>query len=718
MHRDETLEANFLKWLKNSVFPPCDRDKEVEQISTELLVDIFQSQIYSRHIDLLARRWRREGKSFYTISSTGHEGNAVIAALSRTTDPALLHYRSGAFQVQRIKGLNTHFLRDMLYSIQASANDPVSGGRHKVIGSKHGWIIPQTSTIGSHLPRAVGLARSIPLTKKLRISTDIPSDSIVICSFGDASFNHSTAQGALNLANWLSFQAIPLPILFVCEDNGLGISVPTPKNWINVAASSYSSIKYFHGSGLCLLDTLKIAREAISWVRNRHRPAILHIKTVRLLAHAGSDIESTYRTALEIEKDESQDPLLHSASILISNGIMDLEEVINLYSQIGDEVQQEGEKLQDLNPLKSAKEIMSSLLPAATMPSKKLIFQPQNDDQKKYTMAKLLNLALHETMASLPNSIIFGEDVGAKGGVYNVTTGLQRSFGSRRVFDSILDEQSILGFGLGLSLNGFIPIPEIQFLAYVHNAEDQIRGEASTLSFFSNQQFKNPMVIRIPGFAYQKGFGGHFHNDNSIAVFRDIPGLIVVTPANGEDAVNLWRTAIRLAVENHRLVVFVEPIALYHTKDLFYEGDNQYLFQFPSLDKEIALFDVQTYGQGEDLAIISYANGIYLSLQAQQELAKLHIDAKVIDLRWLVPLPIDQILSALGTCRKICIVDECRKTGSLSEELAIRLLEESHFELEINRVTSLDSFIPLGDASSLVLVSKDDIIRSCKNLMR
>src|SRR5690554_8156243 len=137
-----------------------------------------------------------------------------------------------------------------------------------------------------------------------------------------------------------------------------------------------------------------------------------------------------------------------------------------------------------------------------------------------------------------------GEDIGRKGGVYGVTRGLQKRFGVHRVVDTLLDEQSILGLGIGLGQNGLLPIVEIQFLAYLHNAEDQLRGEAATLSFFSSGQYQNPMVIRIASLAYQKGFGGHFHNDNSIAVLRDLPGVIVACPSNGPDAANMLRTCL------------------------------------------------------------------------------------------------------------------------------------------------------------------------------
>ncbi|WP_231613477.1 alpha-ketoacid dehydrogenase subunit beta [Halomonas sp. BC04] len=193
-------------------------------------------------------------------------------------------------------------------------------------------------------------------------------------------------------------------------------------------------------------------------------------------------------------------------------------------------------------------------------------------------MAKLLNQSLHRLMSRYPHLVMAGEDIGRKGGVYGVTQKLQAQFGPHRVIDTLLDEQSILGLGIGLGHNGLVPILEIQFLAYLHNAEDQLRGEAATLSFFSNGQYTNPMVVRIAGLGYQKGFGGHFHNDNAIAVLRDIPGLLVACPSNAADAVGLMQEAVRLADEEQRVVVMLEPIALYHNRDLLEEGDQQWCF--------------------------------------------------------------------------------------------------------------------------------------------
>ena len=176
-----------------------------------------------------------------------------------------------------------------------------------------------------------------------------------------------------------------------------------------------------------------------------------------------------------------------------------------------------------------------------------------------------------------PEALLFGEDVAAKGGVYGVTRGLHARFGAGRVFDTLLDETSILGLALGSAVSGFLPLPEIQYLAYLHNAEDQLRGEAATLQFFSQGRYRNGMVVRIAGYGYQKGFGGHFHNDDSVAVLRDIPGVVIASPARPDDAAAMLRTCVAAAKVDGSVCAFLEPIALYHTRDLYEEGDGLWL---------------------------------------------------------------------------------------------------------------------------------------------
>jgi len=229
------------------------------------------------------------------------------------------------------------------------------------------------------------------------------------------------------------------------------------------------------------------------------------------------------------------------------------------------------------------------------------------------------------------------------------------------------------------------------------------------------------MVIRIAGLGYQKGFGGHFHNDNSLAVLRDIPGIIIACPSNGKDAVYMLREAVRLAREEQRIVVFIEPIALYMTRDLHEEGDGKWCFDYPETGEgnQIALGQIGQYGKGRDLAIISYGNGYYLSRQAEKILSEqFGINLRVIDLRWLAPLDEEAIIEAIGPCERVLVVDECRKTGSQSEALMTMLMEKSDHTPILKRITADDCFIPLGKAAMSTLPSRDTIVDAALDLLK
>jgi len=696
------------------------------------LTDLFESQVMNRHLDIVSRRLRARNESFYTIGSSGHEGNAVFGKVFRITDMAFLHYRSGALLIQRSKQRPGETpLYDMLLSFAASSEDPIAGGRHKVLGSTSLMVPPQTSTIASHLPKAMGAAHAIGLAKRLqKADATMPHDSVVLCNFGDASANHSTAQGAINAAGWAAYQGSPMPIVFICEDNGIGISVSTPTGWIQHNFSHRAGLHYLYCDGLNLLDTYRAAIAAVKHARQKKQPVFLHSRMIRLMGHAGSDVEISYRSLPEVEAIEANDPLLHSARILIENSILTARQICDLYLSLEQRVARIAEEAIKRPKLKSVAEIMAPLTPQITAspelpapPSKERRSQLFAQDQRLLThpqsMARLINLTLADLMLQYPNTVVMGEDVAQKGGVYSVTTGLKDKFGPARVIDTLLDEQTILGLALGLAHNGFLPLPEIQFLAYVHNAEDQIRGEAATLSFFSNGQYCNPMVIRIAALGYQKGFGGHFHNDNSFAVLRDIPGIVIACPSNGHDAVRMLRTAVDYAQRQKRVVIFLEPIALYMTRDLYQPGDGLLLdvYAGPDDDDSMAVGDIHIDGDGEDLCILSYANGYYLSRKVAQQLKTQHsINCRVVDLRWLAPLNTHAILQALAPCKRVLIVDECRPAGSLSEALST-LLAEHHVPVPWARITAEDCFIPIGAAANLVLPSVASITAAALALL-
>ena len=736
MHDRNTLvKQQLINAVQTDTLPelPSDLRPADVGLSSQQVIDLFETQVMSRHLDLQSRVMQKQGQSFYTIGSAGHEGNAAYSLAFRPNDMAFLHYRSAAFFIQRAKQVPGQTpLHDILLSFAASTDDPISGGRHKVLGSKSLFIPPQTSTIASHLPKAVGTAFSVSLSRSMDIDNVLAKDGVVICNFGDASSNHSTAQGAINAAAWAAYQSVPLPIVFVCEDNGIGISTATPKGWVQANFENRPGLKYIQCDGLDLLDTYQKAKQAEHYARVLHKPVFLHMRTVRLLGHAGSDSEFTYRSQQYIEANEAQDPLLFSARILLDNKLLSPEQIIDLYNNTEERIRCISQRVVMRPKLTSAAQIKQSIYPderrvstakpVETAQRQMLFSHEKHNLPKKQHLAKLLNWALLDLMASYDNVVMCGEDIGKKGGVYNVTAKLCEKFSAKRVINTLLDEQSILGMAIGLAHNGFLPIPEIQFLAYVHNAEDQIRGEAATLPFFSNGQFANPMVIRIAGLAYQRGFGGHFHNDNSFAVFRDIPGLIIACPSNGADAVEMLRTSVRLAQEQQRVVIFIEPIALYMKKDLHQEGDMLWSFDYvpPEEAQHMAMSSLGIYGEGKDLCIITYGNGYYLSRQAEQILADKGINLKIIDLRWLAPLDEQAIVAEIAPYQHILIVDECRRTGSISEALTTMIVEAKQHQLEppiIERITAEDCFIPLGTASYEVLPSCEQIVSKVEQMM-
>ena len=723
-------------------------------------LELFDAQLASRHLDLAARWLRSFGEGFYTIGSSGHEGNAALAAAVRPTDPALLHYRSGGFYCARATQVGgTEPIRDILRGLVASAAEPIAGGRHKVFGHPDLAVIPTTSTIASHLPRAVGLGYAIenarhrrgartpqaPLLGQPRAAQarrgarTWPEDAIVVCSFGDASINHAVAQAAFNATGWMDHTATPMPVLFVCEDNGLGISVRSPEGWVEASLRARPWLRYSSADGCDLPSTYDAAAEAAEWVRRERRPAVLHLTMVRLMGHAGADAEVGYRSAAELKADLERDPLVATATLLVTNGLMSAEDVLARYDELGWQVRRVAEEVIAEPKLATAGEVVSTLAPrrpvrvaravseaadAATGPSQGARAEAFSgrlpEKAGPLTLAQTINATLTDALAANPAMVVFGEDVAAKGGVYGVTKSLADRFGKTRVFDTLLDETSILGLGLGAGLGGLLPVPEIQYLAYLHNAEDQLRGEAATMQFFSRGAYSNPMVVRVAGLAYQEGFGGHFHNDNSVAVLRDIPGLVVAVPSGAAEAAPMLRTCLAAAEVDGNVCVYLEPIALYHTRDLHTEGDNGWLAPYAAPEdwarEHVTVGRARVYGEGEHLTIVTFGNGVRMSLRVASRLAAQRIAARVVDLRWLSPLPVADIVREASATRRVLVVDETRRSGGVGEGVLAALVDAGYVGAA-RRVSAVDSFIPLGNASKHLLVSEDMIDQGARSLL-
>jgi 2-oxoisovalerate dehydrogenase E1 component len=677
--------------------------------------EIWRAQVDSRQADLAARWLQQHGRSFYTIGSAGHESNAALAFALRVDDPALLHYRSGAFYLARAAQADVDGVRDILLGVVAAAVEPIAGGRHKVFGRKELAIIPMTSTIASHLPRAVGMAFAIGRAARLRVACPWREDAVVLCSFGDATVNHATAQAALNTTAQISYQGLPLPLLFVCEDNGLGISVPSPPGWVESALTAREQIRYEVAYGHDPSEVLGVARELVDWARERRRPAVLHLKCVRYLSHAGADAEMAYRAPQAIRADYEKDPILGTGRWLVASGRATGAELADDYVAARDELRELGLEVAQLPQMTTAEQVMGPLAPRSPGTVAQRAARVHLAGEERLTLAQGINAGLAAVLERHPNALLFGEDIAVKGGVYGVTRGLHTRFGAGRVFDTLLDETSILGLALGAALSGFLPIPEIQYLAYLHNAEDQLRGEAATLQFFSQRAYRNGMVIRIAGYGYQRGFGGHFHNDDAVGVLRDVPGLVIASPARPDDAAAMLATCAEAALVDGSVCVFLEPIALYHTRDLNEEGDEGWVAALA--DEHVPVGSGRTHLDGDDVTIVTWANGLHLSSRVARRLAAEGVRARVLDLRWLAPLPVEDILREASATGRVLVVDETRRTGGVSEGVIAELVDAG-FDGRVARVASKDSFVPLGDAARLVLVSEEEIESAVRELVR
>ncbi len=593
--------------------------------------------------------------------------------------------------------------------------------------------MPQTSTIASHLPKALGTALAIEQAPRLGHTLPIPADSIAICSFGDASSNHATAQTAFNAAGWTSYQKLPAPVLFVCEDNGIGISVKSPGGWIERNFSERRDLDYFYADGLDLAAGYADVERAIDHCRRTRRPTFLHLRTTRIMGHAGTDFEIEWRSIEELVDVEAGDPLLRSAAIALESGLLGKDELLARYETIRAKCFAAADDADHRPKLEKLAEIIAPLAPYSP---DKVKAEAERDDyaderldifggEQKLPenlpprhLAIQINQALHDLFCKYPEALMFGEDIAQKGGVYTVTKGMRKAFRNKRVFNTLLDETIILGLAQGYANMGMLPIPEIQYLAYLHNACDQIRGEAASLQFFSNDQFRNPMVVRIAGLGYQKGFGGHFHNDNSMTALRDIPGLIVGCPSRGDDAAMMLRTLTALAKVDGRVSVFLEPIALYMTKDLHDTGDGQWLFPYPPPDQAMTLGEGRVYfPDATDLVIFSYANGVPMSLRAAREIEAKHgWKVRVVDLRWLVPLNNAFIADQARDALRIIVVDEGRHSGGVGEGVITAIVEAGHGSKPLQRVVGADTFTPLAGAALAVLPAESDIVKAAADL--
>ncbi len=708
---------------------------EVSEAVRADLVELFEAQAGSRWLDVAARRMSAAGLAPAAPVSAGHEGNAAIALALRSNDPALTHYRSGAFYLARtaLAGLEDGVLGVAL-GLAGRIDQPAGGGRRPGLAHPDVAMLPPSPTVAGHLPRALGLAWTLGRQRRARGDHRLvwPSDAVAVAGFGDGAANHSTATGAVNAACWAARQGVPLPLLLVCEDNGLGNSMPTPTGWIRALFGAREGLRYLYadtaGDPLALLET---ARQAAEITRAHRRPVLLHLACVRIGGQHGSGPEAGYRRPDRILADLARDPLVATMDALVRHGVLTGEQVAMRLLDIRDRTASAVEEALRRPRLRSSAEVMEPLSPrrpaAVAMlaareppaPARDIAFDGRlPETEGPLTLAESINRALLDAAVLSPRMLLVGRDIARRGGIHGVTAGLQGKLGTSRVTDTLLDEQTVLGLALGAGVCGLLPVAEIQDLTDLHSAEGQLRHEASALSFRSGGTYRNPLVVRVPGLGYHDG-DGVVGADNAIGVLRDIPGLVIACPAHPSEAPGLLRTCLSAAEADGTVSVFLEPIALYHQRDMLQPGDGAWLAAYPAPalwgSFQAPIGRASVWGDGGDLTIATYGNGLRLSMRVAAELEQEGINARVLDLRWLAPLPLEDVLREATATGRLLIVDECRRSGGVAEGIVTGLLEAG-FDGKLARVTGRDVPIPFGAAGSAVQVSERHIATTARDL--
>ncbi|NNL30624.1 MAG: dehydrogenase, partial [Gemmatimonadetes bacterium] len=553
-------------------------------LTHDQLLRFYRTMVASRRVDDREQSLKRQNKAYFQISGAGHE--AVGVALAAHCDPDrdwfFPYYRDRALML----ALGQSPLDHLLQAVGAE-EDPASGGRQMPghFGDVRFNTPTSSSPTGTQFLQAVGAAEAgtkIAAVDGLleRIESSFAEDEVVIVCTGDGATSEGEFWESLNTACNLS-----LPVVYVVQDNGYAISVPvevqTAGGSISRLASGFPGLHVVECDGTDVIDSYRAAGEAIAYARERRGPSMLHAHTTRPYSHSMSDDERAYRTPEEREEQDIKDPLRRLRELLIDSGATTADELDVLEKDIHDAVAEAADVALD-KPQPDPSTAMKHLFSEDVDPTSADFDtedHPRYENDKLLTMVDLLNACMRSEMERDPRMVIFGEDVAdvsraeiidevkGKGGVFKVTHGLQKRFGSERVYNSPLAEANIVGRAIGMALRGLKPVVEIQFFDYIWPAMMQIRNELATMRYRSNGEFSAPVVIRTTYGGYLKG-GAIYHSQTGETLFTHCPGLHVCMPATAEDAAGLLRTAIRCDDP----VLFLEHKHLY--RQVYNKGRN------------------------------------------------------------------------------------------------------------------------------------------------
>jgi 2-oxoisovalerate dehydrogenase E1 component len=653
------------------------------------LVEDFGLACVSRALDDREILLQKQSRVFFQISGAGHE--ILLLALARSLRPAydwfFPYYRDRAL----VLALGVTPL-DMMLQAVGSSLDPASGGRQMPChwGAVTRNIVTQSSPTGSQCLPAVGCAEAgrYIVRRPGMAGCEAHGDEITYVSLGEGATSEGEFWESLNTACRLH-----LPTLFVVADNGYAISVRAADQ---SPAPVGELVRGFRGLAVTEMDGWEYATcrskggRAIARVRAGEGPGLIHAHVTRPYSHSAADSQAKYRDAGELAEELAHDPIDTFERQLVSAGVLSEEQAAALRAEAVDLVAAAAEEALAA-PRPDPATVTDHVVRLRSFPEPEPA--PEGDGAEPVVMAEAIRLTLHELLAGDERIRVFGEDVAdaddevldhveGKGGVFGVTRGLQRDFGSARCYNTPLAESNIIGRGVGQALRGLRPCAEIQFFDYIWPAMQQLRSEAATIRWRSNGDFSCPLVVRVAIGGYLTG-GAIWHSQSGESIFAHIPGLLVAFPARARDAVGLLRSAF--AAEDP--VLFLEHKHLYRQR---YAAD-----PMPGPGWVVPFGRGVVARPGRDLTIVTWGATVQKSLVAAEELSTEGCSVEVVDLRTIAPWDHDIVGESVQRTGRLVVVHEDTLTAGFGAEVAAWVAEHCFWDLDapVTRVTAEDTFV-------------------------
>jgi 2-oxoisovalerate dehydrogenase E1 component len=683
------------------------------------LLSAYRLMLLSRKIDDKEIQLKNQSQAFFQISGAGHE--AVLVAAGRNLraghDWFLTYYRDRALALT----LGVTPL-DMLLGSVGASDDPASGGRQM---PSH-WSNPRlnipsaSSAVATQCLHGIGVAEAGRLYERL---TDIPDresmfkrDEIVLITIGEGSTSEGEFWESLSTACTRS-----LPVLYLVEDNGYAISTPvevqTPGGDVSRLVTNFPGLQVYRCDGTDYLASVDTMRDAVAHVRSRKGPALVHAKVVRPYSHSLSDDEKLYRTKEERDAEARRDPIVRLRDLILSEELASAEELAKLLGDVEREVNAAAEQALAApkpEPETAARYVFS---PTVDPTSSEFETEPAPGGAPD-TMVAAINATLRDEMARNPRIVVFGQDVAdasresalakvpGKGGVFKVTHGLQRLYGSERVFNSPLAEANIIGRAVGMALRGIKPVVEIQFFDYIWPGYMQLRDEMAMMRYRSNNHWSCPMVVRVPIGGYLRG-GAPYHSQSGVAIFAHCPGIRIAFPSNARDAAGLLRTAIRCD----------DPVMFFEHKHLYRQTYNKAEYQGP--DYMVPFGKASVVREGADLLIVTWGALVQRSIVAAQQAEKEGLSVAIVDLRTIVPLDWDTIAAYTKKTNRVIVAHEDQMTAGFGGYIAARIGQELFDELDapVMRVAALDcpvAYAPVLEEA--ILPGSADVLKAIRTI--